>query len=84
MSAVMINVVTFNFILTQIPKPLLVDSEDAKYLVPPRGAIDSRLIIGAGIFGLGWGLSGLCPGPGVICLFTLPQAFLWVISLAFG
>lgn len=84
MSAVLINVVSFNFILTQVQKPLLVDAEDAKYLIPPRGVIDARLIIGAGIFGAGWGLSGLCPGPGVICLYTVPQAVIWVASLALG
>lgn len=33
---------------------------------PPR--IDRRLIAGAALFGLGWGLSGLCPGPSMATL----------------
>jgi hypothetical protein len=32
---------------------------------PPR-AIDARLLVGASLFGVGWGLSGLCPGPALV------------------
>lgn len=34
----------------------------------PPARIDARLIAGAGLFGLGWGLSGLCPGPAMASL----------------
>ncbi len=33
--------------------------------VPPAGIIDWRLVVGAVVFGLGWGLGGYCPGPAV-------------------
>lgn len=33
-----------------------------------RTPIDRRLVVGAAIFGVGWGLSGLCPGPAVVAL----------------
>ena len=41
--------------------------------------IDRRLLAGAAIFGLGWGLAGLCPGPALIDLALSP-----VRALAFG
>jgi uncharacterized membrane protein YedE/YeeE len=36
--------------------------------VPSRKDIDSRLLFGASLFGLGWGLGGFCPGPGLVSL----------------
>ncbi len=83
-SAVTINLLTFNYTLSKVPKPLLVEAEDAKFAVPPRGVIDARLVGGATIFGLGWALGGLCPGPGIICFFSMTHAILWVPSLAIG
>lgn len=35
---------------------------------PPSQQIDARLITGAALFGLGWGLAGLCPGPAMASL----------------
>jgi hypothetical protein len=34
----------------------------------PRARIDGALLIGAALFGVGWGLSGYCPGPAVVAL----------------
>ena len=38
------------------------------FMLPARRDIDARLILGAVIFGAGWGLVGLCPGPAVAAL----------------
>jgi uncharacterized membrane protein YedE/YeeE len=38
--------------------------------LPKRTDIDARLISGAAIFGVGWGLGGVCPGPAVVSLGT--------------
>ncbi|KXF90086.1 DUF6691 family protein [Phaeobacter inhibens] len=35
---------------------------------PPRQELDRRLIIGSVLFGIGWGLAGLCPGPAIASL----------------
>jgi uncharacterized membrane protein YedE/YeeE len=37
----------------------------SKFFLPRRSDIDFRLIFGAAVFGIGWGLSGYCPGPGI-------------------
>ena len=34
--------------------------------LPSCRDIDARLLIGAALFGIGWGLSGICPGPGLV------------------
>ena len=35
------------------------------FQIPTKTVIDRPLLIGAAIFGIGWGLAGLCPGPGI-------------------
>ena len=37
----------------------------SKFQLPTHNNIDARLIFGAAIFGIGWGLAGLCPGPAI-------------------
>jgi hypothetical protein len=37
-----------------------------KFVIAVGGQIDAPLLSGAGIFGLGWGLGGFCPGPGLV------------------
>jgi len=47
--------------------------------------IDTRLIGGAAIFGVGWGLSGLCPGPALVLLgLDLAKAGVFVAALIVG
>lgn len=38
---------------------------DTRFFVPDRGDIDARLLTGAALFGVGWGIGGYCPGPAV-------------------
>jgi len=38
------------------------------FVVPTRRDIDARLLLGAATFGVGWGLSGYCPGPSLVAL----------------
>jgi uncharacterized membrane protein YedE/YeeE len=55
--------------------------------LPPAvsSPIDRRLIIGAAVFGLGWGLGGFCPGPALANLGALRiEALLFVPAMAIG
>jgi uncharacterized membrane protein YedE/YeeE len=52
---------------------------------PTKSDIDAPLVIGATLFGVGWGLVGLCPGPAVENLATLsPRVMAFVAAMAFG
>jgi uncharacterized membrane protein YedE/YeeE len=53
--------------------------------LPDRFHIDLRLVCGAIIFGLGWGLSGICPGPAIILFVSWrPEALLFGAGLFAG
>ncbi|MGN6105689.1 MAG: DUF6691 family protein [Kofleriaceae bacterium] len=39
---------------------------DVRFHAPERRDIDGRLVAGSAIFGIGWGLAGLCPGPALV------------------
>ncbi len=53
--------------------------------LPDTKRIDARLVIGAGIFGLGWGLSGICPGPAVVLLgFGARGAVVFTLAIVIG
>jgi uncharacterized membrane protein YedE/YeeE len=42
----------------------------------PQKPLDARLFVGASIFGIGWGLAGVCPGPALVNLVSLNGFFL--------
>jgi uncharacterized membrane protein YedE/YeeE len=52
---------------------------------PTKRAIDAPLVVGSAIFGVGWGLGGVCPAPGVVDLgFLSPGAAIFVAAMAAG
>ncbi len=56
-----------------------------KFQVPTRTDIDKRLLSGALLFGLGWGLVGFCPGPALTALIIAGEpAVLFVLAMAVG
>lgn len=63
------------------PRPVLA----LDYLLPTRRPIDGRLLVGAGVFGLGWGVAGFCPGPALTSLVSgEPGVVMFVAGMAGG
>ena len=62
-------------------KPLLASA----FNMPNLNTIDRRLLIGSAIFGIGWGLSGFCPGPALVSLiYGYKTTFIFCIAMIAG
>ncbi len=58
---------------------------EGKFHVPTREDIDKRLVLGAAVFGVGWGLGGFCPGPGIVASAAgSPAAIAFVVAMTVG
>ncbi|MCK1734229.1 YeeE/YedE family protein [Bradyrhizobium sp. 138] len=56
-----------------------------RFYLPTRRDIDSRIVAGPAIFGIGWGLVGFCPGPALTALgFGSSSAFVFVAAMCAG
>lgn len=52
---------------------------------PDKRRLDRRLVLGSLLFGVGWGLAGICPGPGVAALLTGHwQAWVFMAGMSLG
>jgi len=78
--AVLVHAVAFRLI-TRRKSPVFA----AKFALPTRRDLDAKLLGGAAVFGVGWGLGGFCPGPGLTSLVggAAPVAF-FVLAMLVG
>ena len=68
-------------LLKKQPKTLLGEPLN----LPTSRKIDLRLIMGSVLFGMGWGITGVCPGPGLVLLGAgIPEGVIYVASLLAG
>jgi uncharacterized membrane protein YedE/YeeE len=78
--AVCVTLVAFRFILKR-DRALLGDVMS----LPSKSAIDGKLLAGAAIFGIGWGVYGYCPGPAISALGYLEtNTVIFVITMLVG
>lgn len=64
------------FRLTRLmPGPLFAE----RFQFPHRTDIDFHLFVGPALFGIGWGLGGVCPGPGLQLIVTAPESAVWFV-----
>lgn len=68
-------------IMRRLPRPAL----DTAFHLPTTTGIDRRLVLGSALFGIGWGVAGLCPGPAVTSLtLGLPSVAVFVLAMVIG
>ncbi|MGN3975536.1 DUF6691 family protein [Tsuneonella sp. SYSU-LHT278] len=60
----------------RLGRPLLADA----FALPERSDVTAPLVMGAAVFGIGWGIAGLCPGPALAVLSVAPLKALWFVG----
>lgn len=79
-AAVSLTALAFPLILRR-DRPVLT----ASFTLPARTGLDAFLLIGSALFGIGWGLSGYCPGPAVVSLVTgSPPVMVFLFTMVTG
>ena len=79
-SAVAVTAIAFRFV-PRMRRPVF----DQTFEQPARENIDVRLAGGAALFGVGWGLAGYCPGPGIVAVGRLaPDAVVFLAMFLAG
>ena len=80
-SALVVSGLFFQIVVPRLKAPLFA----ASFMMPLTSVVDQKLIIGAVLFGVGWGISGLCPGPAVAGLAYLePKILGFIVAMALG
>ena len=78
--AILVHSIAYPLIMRR-KSPLL----DSKFYVPNRKDITPHLIVGAMLFGMGWGIGGFCPGPALVSLAGMQSSTLvFLISMFAG
>lgn len=79
--AILVHSAYYFFVKPKFKKPQFAVS----YQVPTRSDITASLIIGAVLFGIGWGLGGYCPGPGITAMATFSKnSIVFVAAMLVG
>ncbi len=62
-------------------RPLL----ESRFFLPTKTDLDPQLLGGSALFGIGWGIAGLCPGPAIANLVTgVPEILAFVVAMVAG
>ena len=78
--AVLVMVIAWQ-VHNRLDRPIFAEG----FSLPTATDLDPRLIGGAVLFGIGWGIAGLCPGPGIAALVIEPiSAAIFVVAMLAG
>lgn len=79
--ALLVAIPAFRFVIAERSKPVFEDD----FELPEAEEVNARLLGGSAMFGVGWGLSGFCPGPAVTALTSgLAPVFAFVAAMVAG
>ena len=85
LALVMAGAISVGFFAFWIAKNRTRSFMGAEMRLPTSTNVDRRLIIGSALFGMGWGIAGFCPGPGVVALgMGEPKALVFVAAMLVG
>ncbi|CAM2863737.1 DUF6691 family protein [Legionella worsleiensis] len=73
-----ITALLVTFLFFQLRKWLVKPLMNSCYDLPAQDTLDWKLIVGALLFGIGWGLTGICPGPNLVGLGLYSWPFYWI------
>ena len=83
MAGALLTVSILQFLIRKRPEQI--QDTDRQACVSPKARIDTKLIAGSAIFGMGWGLSGFCPGPAIVSLTSgLAGSYVFVGAMFIG
>lgn len=68
LALVMVGAITVGFVAFLFTKNRTRSLLGAEMKLPTTSHIDRRLVMGSALFGVGWGIAGFCPGPGLVAL----------------
>jgi uncharacterized membrane protein YedE/YeeE len=82
---VMVGAIAVHFLFLRMTRKRATPFYASQFVTPTLSRIDSRLLVGAALFGLGWGIAGFCPGPAVVSIVTgAAPTLLFVASMLAG
>jgi uncharacterized membrane protein YedE/YeeE len=79
--ALIVFMPSYHLLKKRMKRPLLADS----FFEPTLKDIDKPLLVGAAVFGIGWGISGICPGPAIANLSGMNEKiFAFIFMMLVG
>lgn len=85
LALVMMGALAVHFVLFRVVKRRASPLFDTRFHIPTRSDVDGRIVLGAVLFGIGWGLGGYCPGPGLVSAATgSATALTFVLAMTMG
>lgn len=79
--ALCVTLPVFQLVIRKRSRPVL----GSRFFLPTKTDLDPALLGGSALFGIGWGIAGLCPGPAIANLVTgAPEVLAFVVAMVAG